>query len=314
MRHEAIRLYNRAMKIFDAYQTAQVLPYPILVAAIADVLQDMHSGTVAAPARQAVSLGRGATLLLMPATAPDLAITKLVTINPANTGGPLPVIQGEVVVLDAATGERLGMLDGATLTARRTAAVTLLAALLLAPEPAGPLLIVGAGVQAQAHMEAFIECLGVRQVFITARTPAHAEALAARARKQGVEAEAITEPEFVLDRVRLIVTATTSSRPVLPDNVADGTFVAAVGAYTPEMAELPAALVRRARLYVDTLEGAQAEAGDLLQAEVDWSTVTPLANVAPQERPASGIIVFKSVGHAFWDLAAARAAFGSLIT
>jgi ornithine cyclodeaminase/alanine dehydrogenase-like protein (mu-crystallin family) len=76
------------------------------------------------------------------------------------------------------------------------------------------------------------------------------------------------------------------------------------------MAELPAALVRRAHLYVDTLEGAQAEAGDLLQAGIDWATVTPLADVILQERPLGGTIVFKSVGHAFWDLAAARAAFG----
>lgn len=299
------------MKILDAAQTARALPYPGLVAAIEGVLQDLRSGTVAAPARQAVALGRGATLLLMPATAPDLAITKLVTIHPANAGGPLPVIQGEVVVLDAATGERLGILEGATLTARRTAAVTLLAAQRLAHEPGGPLLIVGAGVQAEAHLEALVECLDVRQVFITARTPAHAEALAARARRQGIQAEAIPEPEPVLDRVRLIVTATTSSLPVLPDHVVDGTFVAAVGAYTPQMAELPATLVGRGRLYVDTLEGAQAEAGDLLQAGVDWSTVTPLMDITARERPAGGIIVFKSVGHAYWDLAAARAAFGT---
>jgi ornithine cyclodeaminase len=121
----------------------------------------------------------------------------------------------------------------------------------------------------------------------------------------------VADPAAVLDRVRLVVTATTSSLPVLPDKVIDGTFVAAVGAYTHAMAELPASLVRRARLYVDTLEGTQAEAGDLLQADVDWTTVTPLVNVLAQERSTSGIVVFKSVGHAYWDLAAARAAFGT---
>jgi ornithine cyclodeaminase/alanine dehydrogenase-like protein (mu-crystallin family) len=98
---------------------------------------------------------------------------------------------------------------------------------------------------------------------------------------------------------------------VLPENVADGTLIAAIGAYTPAMAELPAGLVRRARLYVDTLEGARAEAGDLLQAQVDWATVTPLEAIAEQTRPTGGVIVFKSVGHALWDLAAARAAFGT---
>lgn len=300
------------MKIFDAEQTAQALPYPRLVAAIEAVLQDVRNGTIVAPPRQFVPLGGGASLLLMPATAADLAITKLVTIHPANAGGRLPVIQGEVVVLDAATGERLGILDGATLTARRTAAVTLLAAQRLAAEPSGPLLIVGAGVQARSHLDAFVECLGVRQVFITARSFVHATNLVDRARERGIDAKAVSTPDEVLDRVRLIVTATTSSLPVLPDQVAEGTFVAAVGAYTPEMAELPPTLVRRAGLYVDTLEGAQAEAGDLLQAEIDWATVTPLLDLTLQERPVHGIQVFKSVGHAYWDLAAARAAFGTL--
>jgi ornithine cyclodeaminase len=169
---------------------------------------------------------------------------------------------------------------------------------------------VGAGVQAQAHLDAFAEVLGIRQVFITARTFAHAEALATWARNRGIEAEAVARPDAVLDRVRLIVTATTSSLPVLPDDVPEGAFIAAVGAYTPAMAELPASLVRRARLFVDTLEGAKAEAGDLLQAGVDWTTVTPLEAVTALERPAAGTIIFKSVGHALWDLAAARAAFG----
>ncbi len=298
------------MKILDATQTAQALPYPALIEALEEVLRDVRRGTVTAPPRQAIALGGGATLLLMPAIGRDLAITKLVTIHPGNAGGLLPVVQGEVVVLDATTGERLGILEGATTTARRTAAVTLFAARQLAIDLAPSLLIVGAGVQARAHLEALVEGLGVGQVFITARTFAHAQSLADWARGHGVDATPIPNPASVLDHVRMIVTATSSSTPVLPENVADGTFVAAIGAYTPAMSELPAGLVRRARLYVDTLEGAQTEAGDLLQAGVDWATVTPLEAVAEQARPTGGVIVFKSVGHALWDLAAARAAFG----
>jgi 1-piperideine-2-carboxylate/1-pyrroline-2-carboxylate reductase [NAD(P)H] len=299
------------MKILDAAQTAQALPYPVLVDALKEVLLDVRRGMVTAPPRQAIALGGGATLLLMPAAGPDLAITKLVTVHPANVGGPLPVVQGEVVVLDANTGERLGILEGATATARRTAAVTLLAARQLAIDPAPSLLIVGAGVQARAHLEALAEGLTIRQVFITARTFAHAQSLALWARGLGVDAKAVANPAFVLDYVRLIITATSSSTPVLPENVADGTFIAAIGAYTPAMAELPAGLVRRAHLYVDTLEGAQAEAGDLLQACVDWATVTPLDAITEQARPTDGVTIFKSVGHAFWDLAVARAAFGT---
>jgi ornithine cyclodeaminase len=169
-------------------------------------------------------------------------------------------------------------------------------------------LIVGAGTQGRAHLEAFAEGLGVRETYIVSRTLGHAQALAEQARQRGIQAQALAEPDSVLDRVTLIVTATTSSRPVLPRGIRQDAFVAAVGAYRPEMAELPPALIRRARLYVDTLEGAQAEAGDLLQAGVDWSTVTPLEAALDGEQAAPGPVVFKSVGHALWDLAAARAA------
>src|SRR5207244_1573335 len=121
-------------------------------------------------------------------------------------------------------------------------------------------------------------------------------------------AHAITNLDEALAVARVIVTATTSFTPVLPERVRPDAFIAAVGAYLPEMAELPASLVQRARLYVDTLEGAQAGAGDLIQAGVEWSEVTTLENVVDDARPESGPVVFKSVGHALWDLAAARLA------
>ncbi len=113
-------------------------------------------------------------------------------------------------------------------------------------------------------------------------------------------------PAPLLPYAALIVTATSSATPVIDDAVFPPTFIAAVGAYRPDMSELPPSLVQRARLFVDTLDGARDEAGDLLQAGVDWSTVTPLA--AELERPDRGPVVFKSVGHALWDLAAALAA------
>jgi ornithine cyclodeaminase len=114
-----------------------------------------------------------------------------------------------------------------------------------------------------------------------------------------------------VERVSLIVTATTSTTPVLPDIVREDAFIAAVGAYRPDMAELPPSLVRRARLFVDTLEGARAEAGDLIQAGVDWGQVRALGDVLDSALP-PGPVVFKSVGHALWDLAASRLALGQL--
>lgn len=296
------------MEILDAAATHALLPYPALAASLEAVLRARRAGATHAPPRLAVPLPDGAVLLLMPATDGELAITKLVTVHPGNDARGLPSIQAEVLVLEARTGRRLLLLEGAAVTARRTAALSLLAAQRLAPVPAGPLLVVGAGVQARAHLEALAAGLGVREAYIAARTPAHAAALAAHARRQGLTAQDVATPEEVLDRAPLIVTATTSRAPVLPDRVREDVLVIAVGAYQPTMAELPPALVRRARLYVDTLEGAQAEAGDLIQAGVDWAQVTPLEQALDGPRPERGPVIFKSVGHALWDLAAARLA------
>jgi ornithine cyclodeaminase len=124
--------------------------------------------------------------------------------------------------------------------------------------------------------------------------------------------QAVGKPDEVLDRVRLVITATTSTSPVIGDQVGDDVFVAAVGAYRPNMAEVPPDLLRRSSIYVDTLEGAQTEAGDLIQAGVDWSKVTQLEDTVDMPAPRRGPVIFKSVGHALWDLAAARLAWSRL--
>ena len=301
-------------RIFDAEETAARLPYRDLADSIRDVALARTSGTVHAPPRLALPLPNRAFLLVMPAADAEIAITKLVTVHPENAG--LPTIQGEVVVMEASTGRRLGLLDGATVTARRTAALSLLAARELAPRPEGPLLVVGAGAQARSHLEAFREGLGVSKVSVFSRTPERAEALAAHARSLGMEAAAVAAPDGALADAGLVVTATTSPEPVLPNAVAEGTFVAAVGSFQPEAAELPPGLVSSSAVVVDTMEGAEEEAGDLIQAEkagaFRWSDATELEDVLRgRERPlgSSGTVIFKSVGHSLWDLAAARTAF-----
>ena len=236
-------------------------------------------------------------------------MVKTITVHPGNR--ERPVIQGEVTVLDAATGERLGTLDGPTVTARRTAAVSLLAARRLAKEPGGPLVVIGSGVQARGHAAAFWQGLGVREIMLCGRDPARLAAAAQELAAMGVTVAVTADPgerDRLTARAGLIITATTSAEPVLADNVRDEAFVAAVGSFTPQAAELPASLVERASLFVDDLASAKAEAGDYLRAGVDWGRVTPLEDVldgAPP-RPA-GPVVFKSVGHALFDLAAAKA-------
>lgn len=301
------------MKILDAEDTGARLPYAGLAESIREVALARRSDEVQAPPRTALPLPKGGVLLLMPASDGKIAITKLVTAHPENARSGLPTIQGEVIVMEAATGSRLGILDGSVATARRTAALSMLAAKTLAPHPDGSLLIVGAGTQGRAHLEAFREGLEVTRVFLTSRTRERAESLSQHARSLGMEARVVNRPEEALDEADLVVTATTSREPVLPEELPSEAFVAAVGAFNPEMAELPPGLLSRSTVVVDTLEGTKEEAGDLIQANnagaFSWDTVTTLEDALHSPVSPNGPIVFKSVGHALWDLAAARTAF-----
>jgi 1-piperideine-2-carboxylate/1-pyrroline-2-carboxylate reductase [NAD(P)H] len=129
-----------------------------------------------------------------------------------------------------------------------------------------------------------------------------------------MEARVVDGPEEVLDGASLVVTATTSQEPILPEEIPDDIFVAAVGAFDPDMAELPPGMVGSSSVVVDTIEGVREEAGDLILAEhagvFGWEDATQLEDALLWSNNPGGTIVFKSVGHALWDLAAARTAFG----
>ena len=303
------------MEILGARETGARLPYPELADSIREVMDGRREGKLDAPSRLVLPLSEGGKLLVMPAADDELAITKLVTVHPENARRELPTIQGEVIVMEAGTGTRLGILDGAAVTAKRTAALSLLAARTLARRPDGPLLVVGAGTQARSHLEAFHEGLGVSKVLLTSRTTERADSLAEHARSLGMDARVVDGPQEALDEVSLIVTATTSHEPVLPEEIPDNIFIAAVGAFDPEMAELAPRLVGSSSVVVDTIEGVREEAGDLIEAQragaFDWEDATQLEDALLWRGSPEGPIVFKSVGHALWDLAAARTAFGA---
>ncbi|HYO48257.1 MAG TPA: delta(1)-pyrroline-2-carboxylate reductase family protein, partial [Chloroflexia bacterium] len=161
------------MQTFNAEETHDLLPYSALADYLLRMLADKKAGTAYAPERVAVPLARGGTLLLMPATDGQLAVTKLVTVHPENASVGLPSVQADVLVMEVATGRRLAMLDGGAVTARRTAALSLLAARLLAPRSSGSLLVVGAGTQARAHLEAFCEGLDIDRVYVASKNVAH---------------------------------------------------------------------------------------------------------------------------------------------
>jgi 1-piperideine-2-carboxylate/1-pyrroline-2-carboxylate reductase [NAD(P)H] len=300
----------------DAQQTAHALPYAALASEIARLLQD---SSVQVPPRLVQSLPGGNSLFVMPAHDAHLAITKLITLTPANEGTGRATIQGDVVVFDIATGQRCLVLDGPTVTARRTAAVSLLAAQKLATAPQGPLLIIGAGVQGLAHLEAFVTGLGVRQVFIHSRSASSAQALAQHAQRlfqqlaiPDGQASIVASPADVLAQCPLVVTCTPARTHVLhnPAALHPQVFVSAVGAFTPQMSELAPSVVQhfaqQGRIVVDTSDAAH-EAGDLLQANIDVPAC-PTLQQALNASQTSKTTLFKSCGWAGWDLAAARLA------
>lgn len=294
------------MRILDSEQTRQALPYARLVPAIADAVRQRAAGEIDAPARQVVPLGDGNVLLSMPAIGRDVGVTKLITVHAANARLGLPAIQGEVVVFDTATGRRLALLDGPTVTARRTAAVTLLGIATLAPRAPRSALVIGTGVQAAAHVEALADYFGVADFRIAGSSAASAErfAQALRQRHPGVA----VSPHGGAPDADVVVALTNSAVPVIPADLPPATLAVGVGAFKPEMAEFPPSLLHVRQIVVDDLEGARHEAGDLLQADVDWSRVWTLADaMAAQEARA---YAFKTVGQASWDLAAARVALG----
>jgi 1-piperideine-2-carboxylate/1-pyrroline-2-carboxylate reductase [NAD(P)H] len=310
-------LIDEATAVFSALQTAQLLPYGLLSDEIARVLVDP---SVKVPARLVHALSGGGSLFVMPASDSQVAITKLITYTPANLlvdhAPRLPAIQGDVVVFDVRTGSRKMLLDGPTVTARRTAAVSLLAARSLAAQPQGRLLIVGAGVQGKAHLEAFAQGLGTREVVIASRSAASAEALAVHARALGMNAQITTSPNEALPDCPMVVTCTPASAVVLSAHPRTDTFVAAVGAFTPKMIELSREFCcffhEHGRIVVDTADACH-EAGDLIQAKLDIANRPTLVDLVRTPSAPTGAVLFKSCGWAGWDLAAARLAISSLV-
>jgi hypothetical protein len=231
----------------------------------------------------------------MPAAGEELAMTKLVSVHPGNPARGLPTLLGEVVVLDARRGERLALLDGPLLTARRTAALSLLAARTLAPDPAGPLLVVGAGVEGRSHLEAFRQGLGTRRAWVASRTRERAEALAAHGRELGLDCAAVAAPGEVLARAALVVTATTSAHPGAPPGAARGRPAAGLlhrrggRAHSPGEAEIPRIWSGPAASTWTSPKPAAPRPATSSRPTWTVSTVTPLAdawtNPARHARP-----------------------------
>lgn len=264
--------------------------------------------------------GDEAEMLLMPASGPEGAGLKLVTITRGNLARELPLIQGLYVLLthDGLTPELV--IDGAALTGLRTAAVSALAAKHLARPDSSRLVVFGAGAQAAAHITAMRAILPIETVTVigSSRASRRAAALVAELLADGIDAN-LGDATSAAD-ADVVCCCTTSTTPVFADgDLQPGTHVNAVGAYRLDMAELPAATLARALLVVESIEATLAEAGDIVAA-IEAGAL-PQAGFAHElqallsgsvARDGEQVTVFKSVGLPVEDLIVARAAAAAL--
>ncbi|HSJ50908.1 MAG TPA: ornithine cyclodeaminase family protein [Actinomycetota bacterium] len=298
--------------MIDAGALARLLPMESAI----DALQEAFGSErlPEAPLRSQVETAAGA-LLLMPAHGAQGVGVKLVTLTDANPGRGRPYIHAAYVLFDAESQAPRALLDGAALTALRTAAVSGLATRFLARSDARRLVVYGAGVQARSHLDAMRAVRPVEEVVVVSRGHARAESLVAEATAAGLRARR-GEPGSERE-ADLVCTCTTSATPIVSGSaLADGVHVNAVGAYTTSMRELDAEAVRRAKVVVETREAAGAEAGDLAMAMADGAigpdhVLADLSEVvrgAPVRTSNADVTLFKSVGVAFEDLVVAAAA------
>jgi len=300
------------MRVLDGDELRRALPMSAAIDALESGFRSHDPSSQ--PLRSHLTTPAG-SMLLMPAFGDGGVGVKLVTLTSDNPGRQLPFIGGVYVLFDAATQTPDAVLDGAALTALRTAAVSGLATRHLASPDAERLVIFGAGVQARSHLEAMLAVRPIRHVTVVSRTLERARALVADARDRGVSAD-VGDVDDVID-AHVICTCTTSDDPLFDGGrLMDGVHVNAVGSYQPASRELDTTAMLRARVVVETREAALVEAGELA-IPIGEGTFEPdhvVADLAEVVRGArvrtasSDITVFKSVGLAFEDLIVARAA------
>lgn len=272
--------------------------------------------------------GADVTLLLMPAWT-DLARAgtseggyagvKIVTVSPDNNALGKPAVMGQYLLLDAATGEPRALIDGQRLTLWRTACASALAADFLARKDASKLLVIGAGALAPFLARAHSAVRPIREIRIWNRTVANAAKVAEGLCAVGLNAEATDDLGGSTGWADIVSSATISTEPLVKGRLLSaGAHVDLVGGFTPNMREADDDAISRARVFVDTRAGATKEAGDIVQP-LRTGILKPDGIIADLHELARGeksgrhgdreITLFKSVGAALEDLAAAIAVY-----
>ncbi len=264
-----------------------------------------------------------ATLLLMPAWQIGQYIgVKMVNVFPGNAKRGLASIGGCYLLSSGTTGELLAVMDGPELTARRTAAASVLAAQFLARTDARKLLVVGTGRLSLNLIEAYASCHDLDEIQVWGRSLDKAQVVADQLEKVGIEVTAVADLAEACAAADIISCATLSQQPLIQGEwLSPGTHVDLIGGFTPTMREADDEVIRRAKVFVDTHEGATKEAGDIvipLETGVlkQSDVLADLYQLCREEHPGrtsdNDITLFKSVGVALEDLAAAIAVYDSI--
>lgn len=310
------------LPFINSTQLTLCLPYPTLI----DALRATFSQAIHAPLRHTHRLSEeGPTsLLIMPVwqEAQELGI-KIVTVAPNNHLTGQPTVHALFILMDAATGVPLALMDGEQLTLRRTAAASALASDYLSRKNSHHLLLVGTGRLAPHMAIAHCATRPIDQVTVWGRNPrsvAHtANTLRAEGLPEHIAIHQATDLSAAVNQADIICSATTSKEPLIyHDWVRPGTHIDLVGGFRPDMREADDVLMRHAHIFVDTYQGALAEAGDLIQP-IQQGLITreavraELADLTTHRHAGrmneDEITIFKSVGTAIEDLCAAKLAW-----
>lgn len=291
-----------AMPYFDEEAVRLRLRWDALIDAMESALAAFSRGNVIHPVRTVLTVEQHRRYLgIMPAVLGDVMGMKLVSFYPVNAGTPFPTHNATIVICDTATGQPLAAMDGRLITEMRTAAVSAAITRYLAPPDARVLALLGSGVQARSHLKALSCVTKFSEVRVWSRNAEHAEAFA---REHGIVAA--RSAEAAARGADVIVTATSSHEPILEGAwLKPGTHVNAVGSSRRDWRELDAQAMANV-VVVDSREAAAAEAGDVVMANALIYAEIGEIFAGLKEAPREATTIFKSVGLAVEDVAAAK--------
>ncbi len=314
------------IKIFTARDIDQALSMTEAVEVVKDAFVQLSLKKAQSPVRTSLSLKEpGEAALVMPAYLEESRAlgAKMVTVLPWNPRAHLPAVQAIVFLFDAATGSPLAVLEGTHLTRFRTGAATGAATQVLSRTDSRSLAVFGAGGQSSFQVKGVLAARKIERIKIFDLLPENEDELIEGLRTdafcRGIELHRTGTPAQTLEGTDIVVTATTSSRPVFDGRLLkEGMHINAIGAFKPEMQEVDEETICRARIFVDSVEACLEEAGDLiiplkrgLIQETD--ILAELGEVAAGRkkgrRSASEITYFKSVGNAVQDVSVAQAIY-----